>query len=73
MKATGTGISVDLQSLCFNVVTSELDVGVTATDTTIEVEGQTLNEWRFEESRLDEHHWVAVALKVNEDKTVIIS
>ena len=68
MKATGTGISVDLQTLCFNIKTCDLDVGAIVTNTTIEVQGQLLNGWRFEESRLDQQHWVAVALKINKTK-----
>ena len=73
VKATGTGISVDLQTLNFNVGTAELDVGVVATNTTVEVEGRRLEDWRFEESRLDEQHWAAVALQVKHTKNTKVS
>ncbi|GFG37559.1 hypothetical protein Cfor_09600 [Coptotermes formosanus] len=62
VKATGTGIAVDLQKISFRVKTSELRIGAVVTDTELYVNGTRLEDWHFEESLLDENHCVAVAL-----------
>jgi 4'-phosphopantetheinyl transferase len=62
VKATGTGIVVDLQRISFRVNTSVLRMGVVVTDTELYVNGNHLEDWSFEESLLDENHCVAVAL-----------
>jgi 4'-phosphopantetheinyl transferase len=65
VKATGTGIAVDLQQISFRVMTSELSVGVMITDTELYVNGSHLEDWNFEETLLDENHCVAIALNGN--------
>jgi hypothetical protein len=62
VKATGTGITVDLQQISFRVKTSYLRMGTVVTDTELYVNGIHLEDWNFEECLLDENHCVAVAL-----------
>ena len=73
VKATGTGISVDLQSLDFTVMTAQVDIGTTVGDTVLKVDNKQMEDWKFEQTRLDEDHWVAVALKLNESNPVQVS
>jgi 4'-phosphopantetheinyl transferase len=62
VKATGTGIAVDLQQISFRIKTNALTVGAVVTDTELYVSGNRLEDWNFEESLLDESHCVSVAL-----------
>jgi len=62
VKATGTGIAVDLQKISFKIKTSDLRIDEVVTDTELYVNGTRLEDWNFEESLLDENHCVAVAL-----------
>lgn len=62
VKATGTGIAVDLQEISFRIKTNNLTVGAVVTDTELFVNGSRLEDWNFEETLLDESHCVAVAL-----------
>ncbi|KDR21166.1 L-aminoadipate-semialdehyde dehydrogenase-phosphopantetheinyl transferase [Zootermopsis nevadensis] len=62
VKATGTGIAVNLQQINFKIKSSNLRTGAVVTDTELFVNGNHLEDWSFEESLLDENHCVAVAL-----------
>ncbi|XP_077286519.1 L-aminoadipate-semialdehyde dehydrogenase-phosphopantetheinyl transferase [Arctopsyche grandis] len=62
VKNIGVGITVDLQSISFNVITPRLKVGEFITDTDVNVNGVNLKGWIFEESSLDDNHSVAVAV-----------
>lgn len=68
VKATGTGIVVDLQNLEFRVKTKELLTGSYVTDTQLYVGGMA-QQWRFEEVLLGDHV-VAVAVSPPGDATV---
>ena len=62
VKATGTGIVVDLQKISFKIKTSDLRIDAVVTDTELYINGTHLEDWNFEESLLDENHCVTVAL-----------
>lgn len=62
VKATGTGIGVDLQQISFRIKTSDIRIGTVVTDTELYVNDNHLEDWNFEESLLDENHCVAVAM-----------
>lgn len=72
VKALGIGIGFTLQRLDFHV-TSEVLVGRTVCDTQVYVDGTLQQDWRFEETMLDDKHGVAVALnkKVDTFGTII--
>ncbi|GFS94678.1 l-aminoadipate-semialdehyde dehydrogenase-phosphopantetheinyl transferase [Nephila pilipes] len=61
VKAIGTGIVFDLQSLSFSCPTPILLRGIITTDTKLYEKGQLKPMWKFEETILDENHFVAVA------------
>lgn len=61
VKATGTGITVPLNEICFHVA-SELELEKCVYDTQVVLRGQTAPEWNFEETRLKDHYCVAVAM-----------
>lgn len=63
VKNIGTGITVDLSKLNFITPTNELTAGTVVIDTKLEKNGQLLNDFIFEESRIDNEHCVAVALR----------
>ncbi|GIY39549.1 l-aminoadipate-semialdehyde dehydrogenase-phosphopantetheinyl transferase [Caerostris extrusa] len=61
VKAIGTGIVFDLQSLSFSCTTPILPQGTITTDTKLYEKGQLKPLWKFEETFLDDNHCVAVA------------
>ena len=73
MKALGIGIGFNLERLDFHV-TSEVLVGRAVCDTQVYVDGTLQQDWRFEETMLDDKHGVAVALnkKVDTFGTIIL-
>lgn len=62
VKALGIGIGFTLHRLEFHV-NSEVPVGRTVCDTKVYVDGSLQQDWRFEETMLDDKHGVSVALK----------
>lgn len=66
MKAVGTGIVQNLQTISFSCKTSSLKQSEVVTDTKLYKDDIYQNNWKFEESLLDENHCVAVAVQVNE-------
>lgn len=61
VKATGTGITVDLKKICF-VPKSELKNDVVLSDTELFIEGHLMSEWNFHEL-LYEDYTVTVCIK----------
>ena len=61
VKAIGIGLNIDLQRIEFRLP-SYLQVGTCTCDTRVLKDGQVQNNWRFEETMLDDTHSVAVAL-----------
>ncbi|XP_054709592.1 L-aminoadipate-semialdehyde dehydrogenase-phosphopantetheinyl transferase-like [Uloborus diversus] len=62
VKAKGTGITVDLQTLSFSCLTPIVKQDEIVSDTTLTLNGALLADWKFEEMFLDTNHYVAVAL-----------
>ena len=65
MKAVGTGLNFDLQKLSFVVnspmmMHSQSDAMIT--DSVLFIEGRPAKDWTFEETLLDNDHWVSTAL-----------
>lgn len=67
VKNVGVGISMDLQKIDFMINTMTLSTDQIATDTTVKVNGNLLENWIFEESLIDNEHCVAVALENHND------
>lgn len=63
VKATGTGITVNLQELSFQTQ-NNLSTAV-ITDSALLKKGDHLSNWTFEESVLDSDHCVSVARNFN--------
>ncbi|XP_043850886.1 L-aminoadipate-semialdehyde dehydrogenase-phosphopantetheinyl transferase [Dromiciops gliroides] len=63
LKAIGVGIGFKLQRIEFNISPLHLEVGKVYRETNMLLDGEEEEEWAFEESRLDEYHHIAVALK----------
>lgn len=63
VKNIGTGITVDLSKLNFIIKTPELSKDRVVTDTKLEVNGQPLNSFAFEESLIGHEHCVAVSIE----------
>ncbi|CAH1777189.1 unnamed protein product [Owenia fusiformis] len=61
VKAFGIGIGFNLERLSFHVKTP-LHTGVITSDTTFHIDGELDPAWRFEETKLDEKHCVAVGI-----------
>ena len=70
MKAVGTGIAHNLQTLSFACKTPSLKYDEVVTDTKLYKDDICQKNWKFEESLLNENHCIAVAVQLNE---VIIS
>ncbi|XP_072040698.1 L-aminoadipate-semialdehyde dehydrogenase-phosphopantetheinyl transferase-like isoform X2 [Amphiura filiformis] len=69
VKATGTGLGVSLQRIEFHPKTMVLKQDVIIKDTELYFDGDLQSSWRFEETKLDEDHCVAVALnRDNQDE-----
>ncbi|NWV72086.1 ADPPT transferase, partial [Malurus elegans] len=62
LKAIGVGIGFNLQRIEFNVSPLQLEIGKVYKETKMLLDGEKEEEWTFEETRLDDHHHVAVAL-----------
>ncbi|XP_009873070.1 PREDICTED: L-aminoadipate-semialdehyde dehydrogenase-phosphopantetheinyl transferase [Apaloderma vittatum] len=62
LKAVGVGIGFNLQRIEFNVCPLQLEIGKVYKETKMLLDGDQEEEWTFEETRLDDHHHVAVAL-----------
>ncbi|NXF11472.1 ADPPT transferase, partial [Smithornis capensis] len=62
LKAIGVGIGFNLQRIEFNVSPLHLEIGKMYKETKMFLDGEKEEEWTFEETRLDDHHHVAVAL-----------
>lgn len=77
VKAIGTGIGIDLQAVEFKVNTIEILPQTIVCDTQLFLNGMEMDEWMFEETKLDNLHHVAVAVgpsgKKMEDKSFRIS
>ncbi|XP_031630943.1 L-aminoadipate-semialdehyde dehydrogenase-phosphopantetheinyl transferase [Contarinia nasturtii] len=63
VKNIGVGITIDLQSIDFQLSTDNLFTNKIVRDTVVKVGGKPLNNWLFEESLLDNEHCVGVAVK----------
>lgn len=66
VKNTGTGITVNLQDLSFNIKTRKLKVGEMVNDTELYKRRVLMKNWVFEETLLDEKHAVAVAMELED-------
>ncbi|XP_071445511.1 L-aminoadipate-semialdehyde dehydrogenase-phosphopantetheinyl transferase [Hetaerina americana] len=62
VKATGTGITVDLQSISFRIPSEVLSANHISKDSAVFLNGVAMNEWIFEESLVNDEHCVAVAI-----------
>ncbi|PKU43613.1 hypothetical protein llap_6071 [Limosa lapponica baueri] len=62
LKAIGVGIGFNLQRIEFHVSPLQLKIGKVYKETKMLLDGDKEEEWTFEETRLDDHHHVAVAL-----------
>ncbi|KAL1439587.1 hypothetical protein MTO96_010066 [Rhipicephalus appendiculatus] len=69
VKATGAGLTVDLQRLDFTCLTKELNQGTITSDTQLCFDGRLLSDWIFQETMLDYEHCVCTALKVGSKTT----
>lgn len=67
VKNIGVGITIDLQKIDFKIKTKKLLTNQTVMDTKVEVNGELLDNWIFEESLIDNEHCVAVAVKNHND------
>lgn len=63
VKNVGTGITMNLQKLDFNIKTREVGRDVIVTDTQLNVDGKLLHDFVFEESLINDDHCVAVSLQ----------
>ncbi|XP_054262286.1 L-aminoadipate-semialdehyde dehydrogenase-phosphopantetheinyl transferase-like [Macrosteles quadrilineatus] len=61
-KATGTGITVDLQKICFKLKNLRLAVNSVVGDTQVFVEGQKQEGWLFQETMISNNHIASVAI-----------
>ncbi|XP_059480587.1 L-aminoadipate-semialdehyde dehydrogenase-phosphopantetheinyl transferase [Neocloeon triangulifer] len=65
VKATGTGITVNLQNLSFATSSRIGSTSSSLTDTILYESEVPLNDWTFEESMLDEKHCVSLCRNFN--------
>lgn len=61
VKALGVGIGFDLQRIDFHIYTPMLAAGERTSNTQLHVDGCHDCSWRFEETRIDNDHYVAIA------------
>lgn len=61
-KATGTGITVDLQKIRFHLKTLKLTENVIIDNSEVYVDGKKQFGWKFEESLINKEHIVTVAI-----------
>ncbi|KAJ8909696.1 hypothetical protein NQ315_002736 [Exocentrus adspersus] len=71
VKATGVGITVNLQDISFKINTNILSKEFIVNDTQLYVKGLKLEEWEFQEMLIDDFHCVSVALHKSNNETVI--
>ncbi|KAK9504053.1 hypothetical protein O3M35_010488 [Rhynocoris fuscipes] len=64
VKATGTGITVDLQKISFNLNTESINLNEFVYDTEVFVDSVKLNNWIFQETLLPYDHCAAVAIHI---------
>ncbi|KXJ19447.1 L-aminoadipate-semialdehyde dehydrogenase-phosphopantetheinyl transferase [Exaiptasia diaphana] len=62
VKAVGVGIGHDLQAIEFNLQTQKLSKQMITCDSALCLNGQKVDNWTFEETKLDDLHQVAVAV-----------
>ncbi|XP_059820293.1 L-aminoadipate-semialdehyde dehydrogenase-phosphopantetheinyl transferase [Hypanus sabinus] len=62
IKAIGVGVAFDLQRIEFHVSPLHLEEGQIYKETVMFLDGEQEEDWVFEETMLDDHHHVAVAL-----------
>lgn len=62
VKNTGTGLTEDLRKLNFIIATQDLTANEVVTDTKLEIDGQLLSEFVFEESLIGDEHCAAVCI-----------
>ncbi|XP_053677141.1 L-aminoadipate-semialdehyde dehydrogenase-phosphopantetheinyl transferase [Anopheles nili] len=62
VKNVGVGITVDLRKISFRIRTDELARDSVVCDSTLRVNDEPMENWRFEESLIDRDHCVAVSL-----------
>ncbi|XP_030634046.1 L-aminoadipate-semialdehyde dehydrogenase-phosphopantetheinyl transferase [Chanos chanos] len=62
IKATGTGLTFDLQRAEFHISPEEMQEGRVYSDTKILLDEEEDDSWTFEECLLDKQHHVAVAI-----------
>lgn len=63
VKNVGVGITVNLQKISFKIKTEELCPENVVGDTQVEVDGNLLKNWTFEEHMLDSEHCAAIAFE----------
>ena len=63
IKAIGIGLGFNLQRIEFHPKTLALQQGVVTTDTEFYLDGKLDTTWAYHESKLDDLHFVCVALK----------
>ncbi|KAG8313694.1 hypothetical protein J6590_002166 [Homalodisca vitripennis] len=61
-KATGTGITVDLQKICFKLKSLALAQNYIIDSTDVYVDGHKQEGWKFEETMIDSNHIATVAI-----------
>ena len=70
MKAVGHGLGIALQRVEFHPQTMVVKEDAIVTDTQLFFDGKLLASWCFEETKLDQSHFVAVA--VNQENQVCL-
>ena len=63
VKNVGVGIAMDLKKISFDVKTTELTTNTVVLDTTLQIDGNSMSRWSFEESLIDSDHIAAVAIE----------
>lgn len=63
VKNIGVGITINLQSIDFQLSTEYLNMDNIVRNSMVSVDRKLLNNWAFEESMLDDDHCIAVAVK----------
>lgn len=71
VKAIGKGIGYSLQKLSFNVDPHfDTKPGELHDSTSLDVNGQRVHNWHFEETMIDTHHCAAIAIKIEDQKNL---
>ncbi|XP_014662961.1 PREDICTED: L-aminoadipate-semialdehyde dehydrogenase-phosphopantetheinyl transferase-like [Priapulus caudatus] len=69
IKAVGIGIGFELKRMEFHIYSPEVPIGQVISDTRLYVDGMIQNRWQFQETRLDDLHYVAVAVEHSSMRT----